>query len=261
MLTLPEEASLPAVWLPAGQELRVRVTRDGKPEADARVEGYLSRWGAGDSGYGFWCPYLPGQRTDATGEVRWWVQGSGRFGASAVAKDGRWGRESRTLPVNGPVELRLASRKLAVKVQDEKGEPVAGIEVATGSAPAGTAVGDRGGRLGDAAGLERAEGDVVAWSETRAGRMLVRPDTRGPVVVKAEPRGLPGRDRRRTAARAAGAGLDPGRDLAGSPVLGVGRSREGPVAGWRRRPAGVGSRVDGRCGGCADASIPRQTLT
>ena len=118
MVTLPEEASLPAVWLPAGQELRVRVTRDGKPEADARVHGYLSRWGAGDAGYGFWCPYLPDQRTDARGEATWWVQGSGRFGASAVAKDGRWGRESRALPVKGPVELRLASRKLVVKVQE-----------------------------------------------------------------------------------------------------------------------------------------------
>lgn len=189
MLTLPEEASLPAVWLPAGQELRLRVTRDGKPEADARVEGYLSRWGAGDSGYGFWCPYLPGQRTDSTGEVRWWVQGAGRLGASAVARDGRWGRESRALPVKGPVELRLTSRKLGVKVQDEKGEPVAGIEVATGAAPAGTAVmtGESGTAMLQVSSEQ--EGHVVAWGEARAGRTLVRPDTRGPVVVRTEPRG------------------------------------------------------------------------
>ncbi|MCU0292783.1 MAG: carboxypeptidase regulatory-like domain-containing protein [Thermoanaerobaculaceae bacterium] len=189
MMTLPEEASLPAVWLPAGQELRLRVTRDGKPEADARVEGYLSRWGAGDSGYGFWCPYLPGQRTDARGEVTWWVQGSGRFGASAVAKDGRWGRESRALPVKGPVELRLASRRLAVKVQDEKAEPVAGIEVAAGSAPAGTAVTTGENGIATLQVSSEQEGHVVAWGETRAGRVLVRPDTRGPVVLRAEPRG------------------------------------------------------------------------
>jgi len=188
-VTLTEEANLPAVWLPVGQELRVRVTRDGKPEPDARVEGYLARWGAGDAGYGIWCPYLPTQRSDARGGVTWWVPASGSFGAGAVGGDGRWGRVSRSLPATGQVELPLASRRLAIKVLDERGEPVSGIEVATGPAPVGTAAVTAGDGSATLQVWTEREGPVVAWSDTRAGRVLVRPDTPGPVVITAAPRG------------------------------------------------------------------------
>jgi hypothetical protein len=188
-LTLPEEANLPVVWLPAGRELWVRVTRDGKPEAGATAQGYLARSGFGDSGYGFWCPYLPTQRIDASGYLTWWMPASGSFGTAAVGRDGRWGRIDRVLPVSAPVELRLSSRPVAVRVVDERGEPVSAIEVAGANAPDGTAVvtGKDGAATLQVSG-ER-EGSIVAWGETRAGRALVRPDTPGPVVIKAAPRG------------------------------------------------------------------------
>jgi Carboxypeptidase regulatory-like domain len=188
-LKLPEEAELPPVWLPAGRELRVRVTRDGKAEAGAAAQGYISRSGFGDSGYGFWCPYLTTQRTGADGVLTWWAPGSGSFGVAAVGHDGRWGRVDRALPVEATVEVRLASHRLACKVVDERGEPVGGVEVASAVAPEGTAVvtGVDGTATLQVSG-ER-EGAIVAWGETRAGRALVRPDTAGPVVIKTAPRG------------------------------------------------------------------------
>ncbi len=183
VLTLADEATLPTVWLPAGRELRVRVTRDGKPETGVAVEGYLTRSGTGDTGYGFWCPYLPSQRTDGSGFVTWWTPASGSFGSVAVGRDGRWGRIDRTLPVRTPVELRLASRAVPVKVVDERGQPVPGIEVAGAAAPEGTAVvtGKDGGATLQVF-LAR-EGSISAWSEARSGRTLARPDAAGPIVI------------------------------------------------------------------------------
>lgn len=188
-LTLPEEANLPAVWLPAGRELRVRVTRDGKPEADVAAQGYLARSGFGDSGYGFWCPYLPTQRTDANVYLTCWVPASGSFGTAAVGRDGRWGRVDRALPAVGAVEVRLSSHPVACKVVDERGEPVGGVEVAGVAAPEGTAVvTGKDGAATVQVSSER-EGAVVAWGAARAGRALVRPDAAGPVVITAAPRG------------------------------------------------------------------------
>ena len=188
-LTLPEEAELPTVWLPAGRELRVRVTRDGKPEPGAAAQGYISRSGFGDSGYAFWCPYLPTQRSDANGYLTWWVPASGSFGTAAVGRDGRWGRVDRTLPVVGAVEVRLSSRPVACKVVDERGEPVGGVEVAGVAAPEGTAVvTGKDGAATVQVSSER-EGAVVAWGAARAGRTLVRPDTPGPVVITVAPCG------------------------------------------------------------------------
>ncbi|MGV8040661.1 MAG: carboxypeptidase regulatory-like domain-containing protein [Thermoanaerobaculaceae bacterium] len=188
LVTLPEEASLPAVWLPAGEEVRVRVTRSGKPEPDARVEGQTSRWGMQDQGYGVWSPALPSQRTDGKGEARWWVPVGGGLTCTALARDGRWGRESSFPPFGGAVEVKLNTRALVVKVVDAREEPVAGIEVAAQWAPLGAVA--RTGEDGSAwvHASPEADADVVAWGESLAGRTLVRRSAAGQVVVKAEPR-------------------------------------------------------------------------
>lgn len=188
VVTLPEEASLPVVWLPAGEEVRVRVTRGGKPEPDARVEGQTSRWGMQDQAYGVWSPMLPGLRTDGKGEARWWVPVGGGVICTALARDGRWGRESSFPPFGGAVEVKLSSRALVVKVVDAREEPVAGIEVAAQWAPLGAVA-----RTGEDGAARvhvspEADADVVAWGESLAGRTLVRRSAAGPVVVKAEPR-------------------------------------------------------------------------
>lgn len=188
LVTLPEEASLPVVWLPAGEEVRVRVTRGGKPESDARVEGQTSRPGIQDRGWGVWLPTLPSQRTDSKGEVRWWVPVGGGVQASSAARDGRWGRVSRTAPLGGTVQLKLDSRPLRVRVQNAREEPVAGIEVAAHGAPLGVvSVTAEDGTTAVQVSAD-ADGDVVAWGEMLAGRVLVRRDAPGPVVITVAPR-------------------------------------------------------------------------
>lgn len=114
---------------------------------------------------------------------------SGSFGTAAVGRDGRWGRIDRVLPVSAPVELRLSSRPVAVRVVDERGEPVSAIEVAGANAPDGTAVVTGKDGAATLQVSDEREGSIVAWGETRAGRALVRPDTPGPVVIKTVPRG------------------------------------------------------------------------
>lgn len=188
VVTLPEEASLPPVWLPAGEEVRVRVTRAGKPEADVRIEGSTARPGMQDRGWGFWSPTLPGQRTDARGEVRWWVPVGGGVQASAIARDGRWGRVSRAAPLGGTVELKLDSRALAVRVRDAREEPVAGIEVTAQNAPLGSVAVTAEDGTATVQVSGSGDSDVVAWGAALAGRALVRKDVPGPVVVRVEPR-------------------------------------------------------------------------
>lgn len=188
LVTRPEEATLPAVWLPAGQQVRLRVTRAGKPEPDARVEGSTSRPGMQDRGWGVWLPTLPSQRTDSKGEVRWWVPVGGGVQAVAAARDGRWGTVSRTAPLGGTVQLKLDSRALRVLVQDAHGEPVAGIEVAARTSPLGvvsTTAEDGAAVVQVPADVD---GDVVVWGDALAGRALVRKDASGPVVIIAAPR-------------------------------------------------------------------------
>lgn len=90
LVTLPEEASLPVVWLPAGEEIRVRVTRNGKAEPAVRG-GVASRHGVQTDGFGVWAPALPPRHTDGKGEARWWVPVGGAVMCLALAREGRRG--------------------------------------------------------------------------------------------------------------------------------------------------------------------------
>lgn len=187
-VVLPEQASLPPVWLPVGQELRVRVSRGGTPVPGARVEGLVSKQAVREVELGRWSPALPSQHTDARGEVRGWVPVGASVTCTAIAPDGRWGRVSRLVQAGAPFEVKLDSRPLRVLVQDAAEEPVAGIELAPREAPLGSAAVTDANGAATVQVAPDADSEIVAWGQEVAGRALVRKGAVGPAVVTAQPR-------------------------------------------------------------------------
>jgi hypothetical protein len=138
-VALPEQATLPPLWLPAGRELQLGVVMDNKPAVGARVSGVLQGLNRVDDA-GRWQPVVPTTEVDGKGQAKVWVPAKGTLTLSGRGADGRWGTlPSLRLPTSGSRVLRLDSRPTTVVVHNPRGEPAVGTLVADRNAPPGGA--------------------------------------------------------------------------------------------------------------------------
>ena len=135
-VALPDQATLPPLWLPVGRELRLSVLMDNKPAAGAHVWGSLKGVNRVVDDAGRWQPVVPATEVDGKGQAKAWVPGQGTLTLSGRAPDGRWGTlPPIRLPTQGMRVLRLDSRPTTVVVRNPRGEPAAGRGGGTGRAP------------------------------------------------------------------------------------------------------------------------------
>jgi len=186
-VALPDQAELPALWLPAGTELRVRVVMDGKPAAGAHVWGSLQGRNRVDD-TGCWQPVLPTTEVDGEGRARAWVPAKGTLTLSGRAPDGRWGTSAPIrLPAPGVRALRLDSRPMSVVVRTPRGEPAAGVVVADRNAPPGAA------RVTDAKGKATVQASgtgevaIVALGSGYTGTLIRHAPPPGEIALPLEP--------------------------------------------------------------------------
>jgi protocatechuate 3,4-dioxygenase beta subunit len=137
-VVLPGQAALPAIWLPVGDELAVRLEAGGRPAVGGRVWGSLASPEDERLVVG-WVPVVPLTTADGRGEARVRVPASGAVELVGRDAQGHWGRRQERLGKVREATVRLTSRPLVVVARDGRGEPVAGVAVAASTAPAGAA--------------------------------------------------------------------------------------------------------------------------
>jgi len=182
---IAEAATLPPAWLPRGEELTARVTGVTHPEK-AVVTGRLVLPRADRTAAG-WQPCVPATRPTGDGSLTARAPDGAYALLTAVAEDGRWGRNAqRRVGLRG-VTVAIASREVAVKLQDRRGEPVAGARVAAADAPLGAcAVTDEGG-VAKVQAVTDENWSVAGLGEAVTARSLRRGAPSGPVVLTVEP--------------------------------------------------------------------------
>lgn len=153
-----EQATLPATWLPRGEEHHLLVE-------GGDAEGQVASWGTvrgrdGDlASLGRLYPCLP--RVGARERAVWLPP---RAWTEVVAADGegRWGRWAGLAPAKKPLLVSLPSRPVSVRVLDREGAPREGVLVAAGEAPEGA------GRRTDAEGRATVHlpqrGQLAVWA-------------------------------------------------------------------------------------------------
>ncbi len=181
-VVLPQ-AALPAIWLPAGDELAVRVEVSGRPAVGARVWGRLDATPELTGPRRGWWPLLPPTAVDGTGEARLRVPAKGSVELVGRDAKGHWGRRQERLGRARQATVRLTSQPVTVLVRDGRGEPVAGIAVASADAPAGSAVVT--GPQGVATVQAPVEGEwaLVALGAAGTARTVRRGATKGNVIL------------------------------------------------------------------------------
>lgn len=178
-----EQATLPAAWLPRGEEYRLAVRGGG-------AEGRVVSWGPVRVGMdeaaplGRFSPCVP----RAVGRERTvWVAPRGWAWVVAVDEEGRWGRWAGSVKRGEVLQVDLSSRRAVARVIDGQGAPRGGVVVAADNAPEGA------GRRTDAEGrapvyLAAGEGGaLLALTAGGGARELLRADPAEEVALVVRP--------------------------------------------------------------------------
>lgn len=182
-LVTPPLADLPALWLPAGRTVEVRVQALGRPVAGAQVAGELEDPNLVTRMPGQWVAAVPTLLSDAAGKVKLVLPEGGWAELWARAADGRWGRLRVEERRAAEAVLRLDSRALRVVARKPDGQPLAGVRVAAAAAPPGSAA--TTGADGGATVQVPGEGQVVlhALGDGCSARTLLLVTPKAPVQL------------------------------------------------------------------------------
>lgn len=133
---LPQQLPVPEAWLPRGERKSLLLSGFDRASPVSVFTPLSFTFDLATAALR-WRPILPSQQVFSEKKLEVVVPTRSFLPVEALAADGRWARENVSL--HSSSHLKTATERIRVRVVNQQGQPVAGVEVATQTTPLGGA--------------------------------------------------------------------------------------------------------------------------